>query len=180
MGEPHGRNEDGRHHRLGRFAARARWCASTLLTLASFYVALPASLGGRVTYTVVSGRSMEPTYHTYDLAVTGRFREPGVGSVIVYRVPAGEPGAGKQVIHRIVGGDGQTGYVTQGDNRDTVDIWRPRRDDVIGSVVFVVPKGGRVLLAILNPANLGLVALAALAWACVPRGGRAARDPAVA
>lgn len=89
--------------------------------------------------------------------------------VIVYRVPEGEPGEGGQVIHRVIGGNADSGYVTQGDNREGPDIWHPRREDVVGTVVVTVPKGGWILAKFLKVTNLGLVALAAIAWALWPR-----------
>lgn len=149
--------------------ARTRSAISLVAALAAAWVMLPASFGGRTTYTVVSGRSMEPTYHTYDLAITYRTASVGVGDVIVYRVPEGEPGAGGQVIHRVVGGDGVNGYVTRGDNREGPDSWRPRSADVVGKVVTLVPRGGRLLSMMFNPGNLGLVAVGFLAWALWPR-----------
>ena len=159
-------NQEQRRDEM-RFPGWARWVLSAALTAAAVALVLPTSIGGPMTYTVVSGHSMEPTYHTYDLAVTARVGDPKVGDVIVYRVPDGEPGAGGQVIHRVVGGDPVAGFTTRGDNRDEDDIWHPRRADVVGRVVGIVPQGGRILVMVLAPTNLGLVALLALAWALV-------------
>jgi signal peptidase len=130
---------------------------------------LPADLGGRVSWVAVSGHSMEPTYHSYDLALTVRTGRAGVGDVIVYRVPEGDPGAGHQVIHRVIGGNAAHGYITQGDNREDPDIWHPRGGDVVGRVVVLIPQGGKVLVALLDLHNLGLVALGLLIWAIWPR-----------
>ena len=91
-----------------------------------------------------------------------------MGDIIVYRIPKGEPGAGKQVIHRVVGGDAVSGYTTKGDNRESADIWHPQGRDVVGRVVTIVPQGGKVMRLILDYHNLGLVALALLAWAVWP------------
>jgi hypothetical protein len=59
--------------------------------------------------------------------------------------------------------------VTQGDNRPGPDIWHPRRDDVVGTVVTLIPKGGLFLSKLLKIGNIGLVALAFIAWAVWPR-----------
>ena len=148
---------------------RLRSVLGTALTALALFSVLPAQLGGLMTFTVVSGHSMDPTYHTYDLALTYRSGAAKPGDVIVYRVPEGEPGAGGQVIHRVIGGDGHDGYVTKGDNREGPDIWRPRQQDVVGKVVGIVPQGGKALVMALNVRNLGLVALGFFAWALWPR-----------
>ena len=86
----------------------------------------PQSLGGPAAYVLVSGKSMEPRYHTGDLVLVERQSHYHVGEVIAYRVPKGDPMAGSQVIHRIIGGDAQHGFVVQGDNRTAPDVWRPK------------------------------------------------------
>ncbi|MDX6438687.1 MAG: signal peptidase [Gaiellaceae bacterium] len=127
-------------------------------------------LGGPARYVIVSGHSMEPTLRTGDLALVLRQESYRRGDVVAYRVPDGETGAGGVVIHRVVGGSHEEGYVTQGDNRRGRDPWRPRPDDVIGSLAFHVPEVGRV--PTLLGSALGLAFLAAvLAFAVVARSG---------
>ena len=46
----------------------------------------PTSLGGCTTMTVVSGHSMEPTFHTGDLVVA-RCGTPAVGDIVIYQPP---------------------------------------------------------------------------------------------
>jgi hypothetical protein len=55
------------------------------------------------------------------------------------------------VVHRIVGGSAATGYVTRGDHRTSIDPWRPRPGDVIGSVALRIPYGGTVLSLLREP-----------------------------
>ena len=119
---------------------------------------------------------MEPTYHTLDLILTVNTGTPKIGDVIVYRVPAGETGEGKQVVHRITGGTSIGGYITQGDNREGPDEWHPRRRDVVGRMIVLVPHGGRVMLVLLNMHNLGIVAFVLIVWALWPRRDAAASD----
>lgn len=152
-----------------RALGHLRTVAVVALTVSALYLVLPPSLGGRTTFTMVAGTSMEPKYHTYDLAITWRTSDPVAGDIIVYKVPEGEPGEGRQVIHRVIGGDAESGYVTQGDNRSGPDIWHPRRGDVVGTVVTMIPKGGLFLSKFLKIGNIGLVALAFIAWAVWPR-----------
>ena len=91
---------------------------------------------------MVSGRSMESTLEDGDLVITREHSSYHVGEIIAYQVPDGDPMAGLRVVHRIVGGSAADGYVTRGDHRTSVDPWRPRPDDVIGSVARAHPVRG--------------------------------------
>ena len=115
----------------------------------------PQHLGGPAAYVIVAGDSMLPALESGDLVVAMGQEAYGVGDVIVYAIPAGEPGAGSQVIHRIIGGDPAAGFITQGDNRDTADPWRPRPTDVVGTLELAVPTAGRVLAFARSPLGLG-------------------------
>lgn len=122
----------------------------------------PESLGGSVTYLVIRGSSMEPTYHTGDLVLVRAMDAYATGDIVAYRVPAGEIGAGHVVVHRIAGGDPAGGYLLRGDNNHSVDPWMPRRTDIVGRAWVVVPGVGRLLTFMHQPA-----AAAALAVACI-------------
>jgi signal peptidase len=103
---------------------------------------------------------MEPSLAGGDIVVTLRRSDYRHGQLVAFRIRAGEPGAGKLVIHRIVGGDGTHGYVTRGDNRESIDPWRPRDADVVGEAVVGVPRLG-ALVALLRT-SFGMATLAAL------------------
>jgi signal peptidase I len=148
------------------WALTGAWAAA-LLALA--WLVWPTTLGGRTSVTIVSGSSMEPTYHTGDLALVRRTDEIAVGDVIVYAVPAGEPGEGRHVIHRVVGGSAADGWITRGDNRDRPDIWRPRTTDIVGTVRALVPQGGTWVLRALSPAGLGIAVTILFTWVFWPR-----------
>lgn len=123
----------------------------------------PTSLGGCTTLTIVSGRSMEPTYVTGDLVVA-RCGQPAVGDVVVY-APS-EVGGGR-IIHRLVGGDGENGWQVQGDNNSWVDPYVPTDDDVLGIARVHVPKLGMFATILATPyvwVSLIVIALAILVW----------------
>lgn len=117
----------------------------------------PTALGGPASYVIVSGTSMEQTMHSGDLAVLKRQDKYTVGDVVTYAVPQGSPGAGKLVIHRITGG-ASNGFVTQGDNRDEADEWRPTGDDVFGQLWFSIPGVGVLLGKLRDPALIASLA----------------------
>ncbi len=126
---------------IGRWGLRA----TLLLVVVVAFLGWPKSMGGQTSYSIVSGHSMNPTYHTGDLVVLRAQSTYRVGQIVVYRVPAGDPAAGMFVVHRIVGGGNVTGFVTKGDNNPSVDIWTPHNIDIQGAAVLLVPQAGWVL-----------------------------------
>jgi signal peptidase len=118
----------------------------------------PASLGGRVDYVMVSGESMEPGMVDGDLVIVRDTDDYEVGDAVAYRIAEGEVGAGAIVIHRITGGDGESGFDTQGDNRDSEDTWHPTDAEVVGEQWVHVPGAGNVIARLRNPASLGILA----------------------
>jgi hypothetical protein len=62
------------------------------------------------------------------------------------------------VIHRIVGGSDATGFVVRGDNKDGIDPWRPKAEDVVGKMQLEVPRLGWGLLFVRTPLGLALIA----------------------
>jgi len=91
-----------------------------------FHDAPAVGLGGPVTYIVIRGTSMLPTYQPGDLVLVGEAEEYGPGDVVAYQVPEGEIGEGMILIHRIVGGSAGEGFVLLGDNNDEEDVLFPK------------------------------------------------------
>jgi signal peptidase I len=120
----------------------------------------PQSLGGRASYVLVSGHSMDPRYHTGDLVLVEKQASYRPGQVIAYRVPKGDAMAGSQVIHRIIGGDAKHGFVVRGDNRTAPDVWRPKQADIVGAKALRIPQAIVVLQYIRTPLFLGILAAA--------------------
>lgn len=125
--------------------------AGVALLVAWFFLLRPGSLGGPASYVIVAGRSMEPTLPMHDLAIVRKRDSYGVGDVIAFRVDGGE------VIHRIVGGDASEGFVVQGDNNESPDLWRPQPADIKGAMWLHAPGAGRALEFLLQPINLAIV-----------------------
>jgi signal peptidase len=138
-----------------------------LLAAAALALVVPILRGQPSRLVIVSGHSMDPTFHTGDLVLAWPADDYAVGDVTPYRVPADQPGAGGLVIHRIVGGDATTGFVMQGDNNPAPDIWTPVPDDIIGRQVLLVPRIGELMAWVRQPAVLaalvaGLVTVVAV------------------
>jgi signal peptidase I len=137
-----------------------RWL--TVLSLVAFaaggFAALPRQLGGRMTYVIVSGHSMEPTMHLGDLAVIRSAARYRIGEVIAYRVPGHAFDSGAVVIHRIVGGNAHTGFTTRGDNNNYNDPWHPHPTDALGTRVARVPGVGVAFSHLRGPLPLAAFA----------------------
>jgi signal peptidase len=151
--------------------ALARVTALVVLVGAAIMVASQL-LGGPASYVIVSGRSMEPTLRSGDVAVLLRHASYRPGDVVAYNVPDGEAGAGSVVIHRVIGGSDRAGYLTEGDNRNGQDTWRPKPNDVIGKMALQIPSAGFV--AVLR-SSMGLGLGAGLFAFFLLTGGRRGR-----
>ena len=119
-------------------------------------VIVPTSLGGTSSWTVVVGRSMEPTLDSGDLVVTRAQSDYAIGDVIVYQIPRGNAGAGVMVIHRITGGSATEGFVTTGDNREYSDPWRPTPADIAGKHWRTIPHVGSGIAWLRSPLMIAL------------------------
>lgn len=132
-----------------------------VVALAWFVWLRPVALGGNVSYVMVQGTSMEPTYHNGDLVIARSGGSYHRGDVVAFRV-GGRFNDPALVIHRIVGGNGAHGFVTRGDNRDRTDPWSPRNANVVGRASFSVPFAGRVAGMIRRPSTLAILGAGAV------------------
>src|SRR5215213_6386114 len=104
------------------------------LLLAAVWVFWPLALGGGTTYVTTHGISMEPRFHTGDMAILRSAGSYAVGDVVAYRSES----LGTTVMHRIVSRDGDR-FVIQGDNNDFLDEDHPSQDQVLGRLFLRVP-----------------------------------------
>lgn len=138
-----------------------RSAAGWVLVAVMVFLAWPAQLGGHLSLVVVSGHSMDGTYRTGDLLLAWPHTDYDVGDIVVYKVPDGELGSGMRVVHRIIEKK-QGHFTTQGDNRDSADMWSPTVHDVVGQPLLRLRAGGLALKWLLSP-----IALALLCGVCV-------------
>lgn len=137
------------------------------LAVAWFFLLRPDFMGGPAAYIIVSGESMKPGLSSGDLAVMRRQSEYGPGDVVVFGV-----GGGGAVIHRIVDGNAEEGFVTQGDNLERPDLWRPTPDEIGGKMWFSIPAGGRLITLLQNPFVLATLAGLLAVFSVAGGGGR--------
>ena len=100
----------------------------------------PDPIGGSTRYVVTSGVSMEPRFHTGDLAIVRPASAYRVGEIVAYWSTL----LHAVVLHRIIARDGNT-YEFKGDNNHFIDPTRPTRSELLGRLWLHVPRAGRLL-----------------------------------
>jgi signal peptidase I len=141
-----------------------------LLFAVAWIVAGPTRLGGTTTYVATHGTSMQPRFHTGDLALVRAASGYRVGDVVAYRSES----LRRVVLHRIIGRDGDR-YVFRGDNNDFTDPERPERDQLVGRLWVRVPHGGAVLGVLQSPLVAALLCAGVGALLVVPARRRGRR-----
>lgn len=137
--------------------------AIPLLLVAAFFIFLrPTPFGGNTSYVMVVGESMEPTISQGDLAIARGRASYAVGDIVTYYSPYGPI-----VIHRIVGIDGDN-FVTQGDNRDSVDPWVVPPDVILGRSFVAIPYVGTLFNALQEPILLASFIVALFLTLTIP------------
>ncbi|HKI55414.1 MAG TPA: signal peptidase I [Anaerolineales bacterium] len=112
----------------------------------------PAKLGGRSSYVMVNGISMEPNYHTGDLVIVHKVPTYQVGDVVTYR----DAILGEYIIHRIIAVE-QDKYVFKGDNNSWIDVYRPTQEEIVGKQWIYIPKLGKIFEWMRVPLHLALI-----------------------
>src|SRR3954453_21754335 len=123
------------HLRSGLISA-----ALVVLAVAAWLLLAPTQIGGQTSYVTTSGISMQPRFHTGDLAVVRPAARYRVGQIVAYRSAA----LHTVVLHRIIAIKGDR-YVFKGDNNNFVDPTNPSRAQLVGKLAVRVAHGGRVL-----------------------------------
>jgi signal peptidase I len=122
--------------------------------LAAFWIAFaPANLGGQVSYVMINGNSMEPNYHTGDLALVRQALDYHVGDIVTYH----DPQLNAIIIHRIIGINGDR-FVFKGDNNSWIDVYQPTSDEILGKLWIYLRKFGTAVLWVKLPVNMALAA----------------------
>jgi len=123
-----------------------------------WYYFAPVALGGSTTYVVTDGISMEPRFHTGDLALVRSQSSYHVGEIVAYNSKVYHT----VVLHRIIARAGDR-YVFKGDNNNFVDFEHPAASQLIGALWLHLPGWGTRLKSLSSPALVGaLVAFAVL------------------
>jgi signal peptidase I len=118
-----------------------------LLLAGAFWLFLaPPKIGGRTTYVITSGISMEPSFHSGDLAIVRPADDYRVGDIVAYHSSL----LHVVVLHRIIAIHGGR-YVFKGDHNHFIDPTRPTRSQLVGTLWLHIPRGGVVFSALHSP-----------------------------
>jgi signal peptidase I len=123
------------------------------LTFSGYFVAIVLLLFSAFSFTgVVKARivltgSMAPAINTGDVILTTPVtrKEPQVGDVIAYQAKRFNGQSVAVFSHRIIGGDIDSGFIVKGDSNKSPDTQKPKRGDILGVVIFVIPYIGNLL-----------------------------------
>jgi signal peptidase I len=127
--------------------------ATVALLGAAWFFLAPPQLGGKTSYAVTFGVSMEPHFHRGDLVVLRRRPSYRVGDVVAYH----SHDLNRNVLHRIIAiRDGR--YTFKGDNNGFVDPERPVAADLVGSEWLHVPTAGNWLASLHSPLSASIAA----------------------
>ncbi len=110
----------------------------------------PRPIGGSTSYVVTDGISMEPRFHTGDLAVVRSQSSYHVGEIAAYYSKEFHT----IVLHRIIAIEGGR-YAFKGDNNNFIDFEHPARSQLIGALWIHVPGAGATLKSLRSPALIG-------------------------
>ena len=139
---------------MRRRLVSAAWMLVTVAALGSaWWFFAPRQLGGRTSYAVTFGVSMEPHFHRGDLVVLRQRSSYAVGDVVAYHSRYLD----RNVLHRIIAiHDGR--YTFRGDNNGFVDPEHPTKPDLVGAEWIHLPGAGTWMGALHEPVYAALAA----------------------
>ncbi|CAN2211884.1 sigpep_I_arch, signal peptidase I [Candidatus Nanopelagicaceae bacterium] len=131
-----------RFEALGKALTFSGYFVAILLLLFSAF-----SFTGAVKARIVLTGSMAPAINTGDVILTTPVnrKEPKVGDVIAYQAKRFNGQSVAVFSHRIIGGDIDSGFIVKGDSNKSPDTQKPKRGDILGVVIFVIPYIGNLL-----------------------------------
>ena len=129
-----------------RFRSVVLYGVLLLLVGAAWFYLAPSRIGGFTSYVVTHGVSMEPRFHSGDLALVRPSDHYEVGDIVAYHSSL----LNETVLHRIVAiHNGH--YTFKGDNNDFLDPVHPSRGQIVGKLWLHVAHGGVVLNGLHDP-----------------------------
>ena len=112
----------------------------------------PTQLGGQVSYVIVDGNSMEPTFRFGDLVLVRKQSVYQVGDAVTYQ----NAEMGRLVFHRIVDIQSER-FILQGDHNTWLDNYHPGQSEIIGKLWIHLPAMGKAIQWAREPLGLALV-----------------------
>ena len=142
---------------LGKYVSIFGYVAAIILMAFS-----ALSFSGNVKARIVLTGSMEPAISAGDVIVTTPItrKVPKINDVVAYQAKRFNGEDVAVFSHRIIGGDIENGFIMKGDANKSPDPQKPKGEDILGVVFFVIPFIGNLLtpkaLFLLIPCAFGL------------------------
>ena len=142
---------------LGKYVSIAGYLAAIFLLAFS-----ALSFSGNVKARIVLTGSMEPAISAGDVIITTPItrKAPKINDVVAYQAKRFNGEKVAVFSHRIIGGDIENGFIMKGDANKSPDPQKPKGEDILGVVIFVIPFIGNLLtpkaLFLLIPCLFGL------------------------
>ena len=142
---------------LGKYVSIFGYVAAIILMAFS-----ALSFSGNVKARIVLTGSMEPAISAGDVIITTPITRkiPKINDVVAYQAKRFNGEDVAVFSHRIIGGDIENGFIMKGDANKSPDPQKPKDEDILGVVFFVVPFIGNLLtpkaLFLLIPCAFGL------------------------
>ena len=142
---------------LGQYVSIFGYVAAIILMAFS-----ALSFSGNVKARIVLTGSMEPAISAGDVIITTPItrKVPKINDVVAYQAKRFNGEDVAVFSHRIIGGDIENGFIMKGDANKSPDPQKPKGEDILGVVFFVVPFIGNLLtpkaLFLLIPCAFGL------------------------
>jgi signal peptidase I len=137
--------------RTARLRSALLTAALVVVTAVGWIYLGPSNIGGSTSYVITHGISMEPRFHTGDLAIVRPAAHYKVGDIVAYHSTL----LHVTVLHRIHAIEGNT-YVFKGDNNDFLDPTHPTHAQLLGKLWLQVPRGGVWLNGLHSPAGVAI------------------------
>ncbi len=114
-----------------------------------------------LSYRVIISGSMSGTIEVNDMIVTCKQKEYEVGDIVTFK-------HGKSLTtHRIVG-EADGGFITKGDANNTEDLDVLKPENIVGKVVFVIPKIGAAMEFMQKPLGMLILIVVGFAVLIIP------------
>lgn len=135
---------------------------------ATLILFITLSMTGVIQARVVLTGSMAPQINSGDIVILKPQNgiEPKIGDVVTYTGRRFDGSAVSTFTHRVIGGNSIQGYLLKGDANPSPDVQKVKISDIAGTVFFVIPLLGKILI----PKNLvTVIPLIFVLWLMVDR-----------
>jgi signal peptidase I len=124
-----------------------------VISILFLLVLAPAQLGGRMTYAIITGNSMEPGFKRGDLILALSQAKYSTDDIVLYDHP--EIGL---VFHRIIGVENNH-FVFKGDNNSWIDSFQAAHSEIRGKHWLTIPNLGKSLSWVRSAEGISITSL---------------------